>query len=85
MSEKTNSKDLLSERFWRNVTIALIVQEKTFSWLEKTAGIPANLTRSSKSNGYSVRLANALKISKVLGFELGELLHCEYRLVEAEQ
>ena len=59
-------KDLLSERFWENVTISLIKQKRSFVWLENTAGITPNLSRSSKAGGYCVRLSMALKIAKGL-------------------
>lgn len=77
-------KDLLSERFWENVTISLIKQKRSFVWLEDMAGITPNLSRSSKAGGYCVRLSMALKIAKTLGIELEKLLHCEYRLEEVK-
>lgn len=75
-------KDLLSERFWENVTIALVKQRRSFAWLEKKAGIPNNQSRSSKSGGHSVRLSMALRISKTLGVDLEKLIRYEYKLEE---
>ena len=75
-------KDLLSERFWENVTISLIRQKRSFVWLEEKAGIPNNQSRSSKSRGHSVRLSMALRIAKILDVDLEKLIRYEYKLEE---
>ncbi len=82
MSEKTNGKDVLSQRFWENVSITLVKKKKSFVWLENAAEITKNLSRSSKANQHRVRLSLALKVAKILDIDLGKLLYCEYRLEE---
>lgn len=85
MSEKKKNKDLISQRFWENVSIALLIQRRSYVWLELNAGIPNNVSRSSKSGGHSVRLSMALRIARVLGIELERLISCEYQLKEVIQ
>ncbi len=82
MSEKKKNKDLISQRFWQNVAIALLIQRRSYVWLELNAGIPNNVSRSSKSGGHSVRLSMALRISKTLGVDLEKLIRYEYKLEE---
>lgn len=81
MTEKATERSILAERFWTNVTITMMQQKKTFLWLERTADIPCNMARSAKSKGTRLRLSMALRIAKVLGIELEELLYGHYELI----
>ena len=81
MPEKVSERNKIAERFWTNVAMTLAERNQSFVWLEKTAGIPDNMSQSAKSRGTRLRLAMALKVSKALEIDLEELLYGHYELI----
>lgn len=74
----------LYEQFWINVAMTLAKRRRSFSWLEREAGLPFNLARSARSKGTRVRLAMALRIAKTLEVGIDDLLFGKYELSHAE-
>lgn len=85
MLEIVSERNKIADRFWTNVAMTLAARNQSFVWLEKTAGIPENMSRSAKSKGTRLRLAMALKVSKALEIDLDKLLYGQYELISVRE